>query len=400
MEKVWLSEWLSWWIITLDDIASICEELIENFEQEVEHSDIIKKYQRIFNEKVIGQEQAKEVMYNILEQIHANMILREEWYNKPIASILFAWPSWVGKTKIARIMQKALNEFFNEDNELIKINCADYQWEQPFSLTRLIWASAWYIWSDKKPKLHPDNIKWKWRIILFDEIEKAWTPLKNLLLSILDDGILEVNYTEQKNPEVNLFNYNQQVPIQEWNEYSYIKSYFRDSVIILTSNIWIWKLDEEVNWKKIWFWQRKWGTKEANQVSNDIILKELSNHFKIELQWRFSDIVPFSFFEKEETKQLIDSHINSIQSHVIKEHWIITVFSEKLRHKILEEIFNSENFKKYWARYIEKYFKDNFLSEISKIINWKKVKEQDILFISIKDNKITFSSIPQSKIKN
>jgi len=371
-------------------------QLAQNFLATPTHSNIIEKYRKIFEEQVIWQKQAKEIMYDILEKIKANLILREEHYKKPIASLLFAWPSWVGKTKIAHIMQEALNEFFNTNNEIIKINCSDFQWEQPFSLTRLIGASAWYIWSDKKPKFHPDNIGWKWRIILFDEIEKAWTPLKNLLLSILDDGELEVNYTEaQYNGTYSIL----KTPIKtnKTEENSFIKSYFQDKIIILTSNIWIWKLDEEVNWRKMWFAQEKKEIEKINNLAENTILNELSNHFKLELQGRFNYIVPFSYFEKEETNQLIEIFINNIINKLTKEKWLFIIFSEELKQKILEEIYSNKNFRQYWVRYIEKYFDINIITPIAKIIN-KWWYENNWLYIFLNNDKINFSLIPMKEL--
>lgn len=132
------------------------------------NSEILQNLSWELLEQVVWQEWAKKVLENILEEVIAWINIKKAWYHKPMASIIFAWPSWVWKTLLARVMQEILNNHFSNNLEIIKVNCADFSWETWYSLTRLTWASAWFIWSDNKPQFHPDNIVWKWRVILLD----------------------------------------------------------------------------------------------------------------------------------------------------------------------------------------------------------------------------------------
>ncbi len=351
--------------------------------------------------EVVGQKKAKQVLENILEEIISWISLRRNGYDKPIASMIFAGPSWVWKTLLARVTQDILNKHYKNDLDIVKVNCADFAWETGYGLTRLVWASAWYIGSDKKPQFHPDNIKWKWRVILFDEIEKAGPVFWNMLLSILDDWILDVNYTKPKPVNIGVagsVNYGTwgMEKIQSIEEDSYLKTFFKDSIIIMTSNVWNDRIHKEVSGGWIWFTIPETTVEDLDVEW--IILEEFWKQFKIEMQWRFDYVVPFDHLKENEAKLIINQLVSRLVGSALSNwDWLVVEFSESAKTFMYKQIAESENFRKYWGRYIESYIKKNVLPFVARAINSGDFNDEqvnNILFIGVEKSKLFYSKIP------
>ncbi len=344
--------------------------------------------------EVIWQDNAKKVLRNILEEVISWVNLRKEGYSKPIASMIFAWPSGVWKTLLARVTQKILNKHFSNKIEMIKINCADFAWDNGYGITRLTGASAGFIWSDRKPVLHPDNVAWKWRVILLDEIEKAWPAFWNILLSILDDGTLDIDYTETDEEKAETL-------ILDWKtvdstEIASIRTLFWDSIIIMTSNIWNDTVEQELQRSTIGFWLWQKNIEELDIES--IILQEFWKQFMIEMQWRFDYVVPLEHLTKDNAKGIIDQLINRlIKNTLSKGNGFVIEFTDEAKGKMLHEITESPAFRKFWWRYIEWYFKKNVIPYVAKAINSWKFREDEshsCLLVALNDGRIVFSKIP------
>ncbi len=353
-------------------------------------------------DSVVGQEWAKRVLTNILEEVISWVNLRKEGYHKPIASMIFAWPSGVGKTLLARVTQKILNKHFSNSIEAIKINCADFAWDNGFWITRLTGASAGYIGSDRKPTFHPDNIEGKGRVILFDEIEKAWPAFWNILLSILDDGTLDIDHTEMDDEKsISLVFEEKEV---DSTEISSLRAFFEDTVIIMTSNIWNDRIERESSWTTFGFWN---GADQNTEIDMQwIILEEFWKQFRIEMQGRFDYIVPFEHLSEDDARNIINQIIERL-IHNIFSQWngFVIEFTEEAKNKILKDIISSSDFRKFWGRYIEWYFKKNIIPYVARAINaWKfrdntEKESHDCLLVTEMKGEIVFSKIPIWRIE-
>ncbi len=354
-------------------------------------------------EQVIGQNNAKKVLKDILEEVISWVNLKKEGYNKPIASMIFAWPSWVGKTLLARVTQQILNKHFENEIKIIKINCADFAWDNAYWLTRLTGASAGFIGSDRKPVLHPDNVEWKWRVILLDEIEKAWPAFWNILLSILDDGTLDIDYTEidRETADSLIFEWR----VVDSTEIASLRTLFWDSVIIMTSNIWNDAVEKELKGSSIWFWA---GVKSSNEVDvESIVLQEFWKQFRMEMQWRFDYVVPFEHLSNDNAREIINQLINRLITNTLsKWNGFVIEFTDKAKEKILSDITDSPWFRKFGWRHIEWYFKKHIVPYVAKAINSGKFREEktdNCLLVTVHNWKVALSKIPiwESKdIKN
>ena len=151
--------------------------------------------------RVIGQNEAIEAVSNAVRRSRAGL----QDPNRPIASFIFLGTTGVGKTELA----KALAEYlFNDENMLTRIDMSEYQ--EKFSVTRLIGAPPGYVGYDEGGQLTEAVRRKPYSVVLFDEIEKAHPDVFNTLLQVLDDGRL----TDNKGRLVN----------------------FKNTIIIMTSN--------------------------------------------------------------------------------------------------------------------------------------------------------------------
>jgi ATP-dependent Clp protease ATP-binding subunit ClpC len=131
--------------------------------------------------KVIGQDQAVAKVVKAIQRNRAG--LKDP--NKPIGSFIFLGPTGVGKTQLAKILSKYL---FDNDDALIRIDMSEYM--EKFAVTRLIGAPPGYVGYEEGGQLTEKVRRRPYSVVLLDEIEKAHPDVFNMLLQVLDDGML------------------------------------------------------------------------------------------------------------------------------------------------------------------------------------------------------------------
>jgi len=377
------------WIITkLDKNSRVVESLFKDISSEM-----------------VWQEKAISILKNVIEELIAGINMNANGYDKPIWSMILPWPSWVGKTLLSKLTQKIFNKYFSNELEMVKINCADFPWNDPYGMTRIIGASAWYIWFWLKPTLHPDNVHGEGRVILFDEIEKAWPPIWNLLLSILDDGTLDVNYSENKDTWFPLnflwSDYAVNKDGKDNENLSSVTTYFKDAIIIITTNVWNDVVENKLeNNTSIGFW---WSNEELSWDDiQKIIMEELGKKFRLELQWRFDYMIPFSHLSKDDVEGIVGILFNRlIHNSMQNPKWFVIEVSDDVKQYISSKLYADKGLRKFGWRFIEKFFKENIIPNIAKIINSKVFKKKDknkfVLHIWLKWEKIFYSKVPIEK---
>jgi ATP-dependent Clp protease ATP-binding subunit ClpC len=193
---------------------------------------------------------------------------------KPIGSFIFLGPTGVGKTELAR----ALAEFlFNSEDALIRIDMSEYQ--EKFTSSRLFGAPPGYVGYEEGGQLTEKVRRRPYSVVLFDEIEKAHPDIFNVMLQVLDDGVL----TDSLGRKVD----------------------FKNTVVIMTSNLGTKLIQKGVSLG----FQR--AEAEQNRRIKDEVLAELRRAFSPEFLNRIDEVVVFHQLEKE--------HLNSIVDILIKE---------------------------------------------------------------------------------
>ncbi len=291
--------------------------------------------ENILSQEVIWQKEAIDAISNAIRRARA-------WLSddsKPIWSFLFLWPTWVGKTQTAKALAKAL---FDDEKNMIRIDMSEYM--EKHSVSRLVWAPPWYIWYEEGWQLTEAVRRKPYSVILFDEVEKAHKDVFNILLQVLDDGRL----TDGKWRIVN----------------------FKNTIIILTSNIWSYKIQEMTNqWKNY---------DEIFEALQD----DLKAHFRPEFLNRLDDVILFHPLWKEIILWIVNNLLAELKNK-LKEKNISISFWEKIKDFLINVWYDKD----FGARPLKRAITKYILNNVSiKIISWE-IKEWDTFELDIDDNK-------------
>src|SRR5947208_97479 len=232
---------------------------------EAEMQKLVHMEERL-RERVVGQEEAVRAVSNAVRRARSGL----QDPNRPIGSFLFAGPTGVGKTELAR----ALAEFlFDDEQALIRLDMSEYM--EKHSVARLIGAPPGYVGYDEGGQLTEAARRRPYSVILFDEIEKAHRDVFNVLLQILDDGRL----TDSQGRTVD----------------------FRNAVLIMTSNIGSQYLIEAGTGGVAW------------EQAETKVTELLRQSFKPEFLNRVDDIIIFRPLTHEDIEKIVDIQIKRVE---------------------------------------------------------------------------------------
>lgn len=302
--------------------------------------DRLKNLPRDIRKKIIWQDEAVE---NI-----AKSIMRSKtgiWNpNRPLGSFLFLGPTGVGKTELVKVLAE---EFYDDKDALIKIDMSEYS--DKTSVNKLIGSSAGYVWYEEGWMLTEKVRKKPYSVVLFDEIEKWDFEVYNLLLQILEEWVLTDN---------------------KWRKIN-----FKNTIIIMTSNIWQEEFSEKAN--SIGF------DVEENEEDNILedykkasqkIKDNLTDYFSPEFVNRIDKVLVFNPLDKTNIKKIVKLQLNNLVSR-LEEMWYELSFDNKTINHITKIVYNPD----FWAREIRRYITDNIEDIIAeKVIHSSNIKTFEI----------------------
>ena len=226
------------------------------------------------HKRVIGQEEAISAVSDAVRRSRAGL----QDPKRPIASFIFLGTTGVGKTELA----KALAEYlFNDETMMTRIDMSEYQ--EKFSVTRLIGAPPGYVGYDEGGQLTEAVRRKPYSVVLFDEIEKAHPDVFNILLQVLDDGRL----TDNKGRTVN----------------------FKNTIIIMTSNLGSQMINEELRMKNE---DSSFDPDFINSLKNKI-LDMLKQTIRPEFLNRIDETIMFLPLRKDEIADVVRLQINAVR---------------------------------------------------------------------------------------
>lgn len=275
--------------------------------------------------RVIGQEEAIKKVVKAIQRNRAG--LKDP--NKPIGSFIFLGPTGVGKTQLAKELAKFM---FDNEEALIRIDMSEYM--EKFAVSRLIGAPPGYVGYEEGGQLTEKVRRKPYSIVLLDEIEKAHPDVFNLLLQALDDGHL----TDSLGRVID----------------------FRNTVIIMTSNIGTRKLKEFGS--GVGF-QTAAKVDAADDYAKGVITGALKKSFAPEFLNRIDDVVLFDSLSKDDIFQIIDLELAKLFVRVNDLGYKIKL-SETAKSFIAEKGYDAEYGARPLKRAIQKLIEDPLAEEI------------------------------------
>ncbi len=277
--------------------------------------------------KIIGQDEAISKLTKAIQRTRVG--LKDP--QKPIGSFVFLGPTGVGKTELAKELARFL---FDKDEALIRIDMSEYM--EKFSISRLVGAPPGYVGYEEGGQLTEKVRRKPYSVILLDEIEKAHPDVFNILLQVLDDGVL----TDGLGRKVD----------------------FRNTIIIMTSNIGVQDLKNFGEGIGFATKARKDGKDEMMKAT---IQNALKKTFRPEFLNRLDDIIVFNALGREDIHKIIDISLGKLFQRITALGYTVEL-TKKAKDFIAEKGYDPQYGARPLNRAIQKYIEDPIAEEILK----------------------------------
>jgi len=317
---------------------------------------LVKMYD-LLKGKVIGQDAALAKVVKAIQRNRAG--LKDP--NKPIGSFIFLGPTGVGKTQLAKVLAKHL---FDNDDALIRIDMSEYM--EKFAVTRLIGAPPGYVGYEEGGQLTEKVRRRPYAVVLLDEIEKAHPDVFNMLLQVLDDGML----TDSLGRKID----------------------FKNTIIIMTSNIGARQLKDFGTGVGFGTTTRKEGEEEA---AKGVIENALKKAFAPEFLNRIDDVIMFNSLDRDDIHKIIDIELAHLFGRVTGLGYTIKI-TDAAKDYIVEKGYDPNYGARPLKRAIQKYLEDPMAEEIIKS-NLSEGDELEVDYNKEKDQIIVSTHKPKGK---
>ena len=279
------------------------------------------------NERVIGQEEAIKKLSKAIQRTRVG--LKDP--RKPIGSFVFLGPTGVGKTEMAKVLSSFL---FDKEDSLVRIDMSEYM--EKFSVSRLVGAPPGYVGYEEGGQLTEKVRRKPYSVVLLDEIEKAHPDVFNILLQVLDDGVL----TDGLGRKVD----------------------FRNTIIIMTSNIGVRDLKDFGSGIGFATQNKK---DSMDEIMKSTIQNALKKTFSPEFLNRLDDVVIFNALEKKHIFEIIDITLKKLFVRVTDLGYKVD-FSKKAKEFLADKGYDPQYGARPLARAIQKHLEDPVAEEILK----------------------------------
>ena len=320
--------------VTADDIAEVVSRWtgIPVTKMMQSERDKLLHLEDELHKRVIGQDEAIQAVSDAVRRSRAGL----QDPKRPIASYIFLGTTGVGKTELAKALADYL---FNDEQMITRIDMSEYQ--EKFSVTRLIGAPPGYVGYDEGGQLTEAVRRKPYSVVLFDEIEKAHPDVFNTLLQVLDDGRL----TDSKGRVVN----------------------FKNTIIIMTSNL---TMDQLYGRAPIL---------DGNGMVKPPIRPEFLN--------RIDEIINFSQLSKEQISDIVRLQMNRVAKMLESQGFTLKVTDAAI-HTLAEAGFDPD----FGARPVKRAIQRDVLNALSKQLLAGTVNKERAITVDSKDGVIVFGN--------
>jgi ATP-dependent Clp protease ATP-binding subunit ClpB len=308
------------------------------------------------HKRVIGQDEAITAVCDAVRRSRAGL----QDPKRPIGSFIFLGTTGVGKTELAKALAAYL---FDDENLMTRIDMSEYQ--EKFSVTRLIGAPPGYVGYDEGGQLTEAVRRKPYSVVLFDEIEKAHPDVFNTLLQVLDDGRL----TDNKGRVVN----------------------FKNTIIILTSNLgssYIQGRVEEM-YKKEAEMTGNTDTFETQWLdeTRDEVMQMLKKTIRPEFLNRIDETIMFLPLKKAEIRKVVEIQIHNIQQ-MLTDNGVTLQLTDAALDYLAEVGYNPE----FGARPVKRAIQRYLLNDLSKTLLGMSIDKTHPIVVDCKENHLTFAN--------
>jgi ATP-dependent Clp protease ATP-binding subunit ClpC len=309
----------------------------------------LKNMEDTLEQRVIGQEKAIEKISKAIKRARTGL----KTPGSPIGSFIFLGPTGVGKTELA----KALAEFlFGDEDALIRFDMSEYM--EMHSVSKFIGSPPGYVGYDEGGQITEAVRRKPYSVLLFDEIEKAHPEIQNIMLQLLDEGIL----TDTMGNKVD----------------------FKETLIIMTSNIGARNL---MKGGKVGF-----NSETSKQESkNEQVMEELKKHFSPEFLNRIDEVIIFDSLQEDDIFKIVDIMTDDINFNIIHQKMYITL-NEKARRYLAKKGF-SETF---GARSLKRVLRSEVEDVLADLVLNRKKPTPTKYTIGVAGEKLSFKASPLS----
>ena len=330
--------------ITKEDIEMTISKITKIPEQSISSSDKknLKNIEENLKRVIFGQDKAVETLSNAIKLSRVG--LRDE--NKTIGSFLFTGPTGVGKTEISKQLSNILGI------DLVRFDMSEYM--ERHTVSRLIGAPPGYVGFDQGGLLTEAIVKTPHCVLLLDEIEKAHPDIFNILLQVMDAGVLTDNNGR--------------------------KSDFRNVILIMTTNIGADLLSK----RNIGF----------NETSNETdAMNSLNKLFSPEFRNRLDETIQFSYLDKKVILSIVDKFLTKLQAQLDKRNVEIVVTK-----KVVEWIADNGYDKEMGARPMERFISQNIKKPLVDKLLFGNLKGGGVIKLDLHKGKLKFTE-SKNKVK-
>jgi ATP-dependent Clp protease ATP-binding subunit ClpC len=314
-------------VVKLEDVAYTVSKMtgVPLFKIEEHESEKLMRMEEALHSRIIAQDEAIRAISKAIRRSRAGLKDRR----KPIGSFFFLGPTGVGKTELA----KALAEFlFNDENALVKVDMSEYM--ERFNVSKLTGAPPGYVGYEEGGQLTEKIRKKPYSVVLFDEIEKAHPDVFNILLQVLDEGMLTDSYGRKVD--------------------------FKNTVIIMTSN-----LGARIIEKATPLGFHKETEDDAYQHIKENVLNELKKTFNPEFLNRVDEVVVFHPLNKEHLMSIIDLLVAELNKQLLERELYIEI-DHSVKEWIIEKYYQPAYGARPMRRAVQKEIEDPLSEDLLK----------------------------------
>jgi ATP-dependent Clp protease ATP-binding subunit ClpC len=308
------------------------------------------RMEKILHQRIVGQDEAVSAVSKAIRR--GRVGLKDP--KRPTGSFIFLGPTGVGKTELCKALAEAL---FGDENAMIRLDMSEYM--EKHTVSRLVGSPPGYVGYDEGGQLTEKIRRKPYSVVLFDEIEKAHPDVFNMLLQILEDGIL----TDAQGRRVD----------------------FKNSIVIMTSNVGARMITEK---HSLGFGDagREDNDKVEQKRIRDNVMSELKRTFRPEFLNRVDDIIVFNKLSKSDIHQIARRMLEQLDKRM--DDMDIRV---KITDAAVEQIANEGFDPIYGARPLRRAIQSKVEDALAESLLEGKFKAGDMIVVDVSENEFVFS---------